>query len=366
MRSHFALGRIAGIEVGLHYTWFIIALMIFLSLAQMLQLAWPQRSPWELWALAGLTAAGFFGCLLLHELAHAAMARRRGVPVDAITLFALGGVSHAGKESPDASSEFLIGVVGPLTSLALGLACLGLAGLFSRSPAQAALSWLGSINLGLALFNLAPGFPLDGGRVLRALVWAWTGSLDKATKTAGAAGQALALLLILAGVTRFFAAPASGGLWLALLGVFLLEASGASILQVDLRRLLTDVPVRDVMRRDVPVVDEEQDLETFAAQAGRPLYLVQHHGIPAGVITPREVAQARRRRQRGSVGEAMVRLDRVPFVDASASGWDALETLSREHVPAVAVREGGAVAGVVSQDDLVQAVRTRRELQPSK
>jgi len=193
------------------------------------------------WTAAVMTALLFFATLLLHELAHSVVAKTRGLRVRAITLFALGGVSQIESEAQDAKSEFWIAIAGPLTSILLGSAFLLLsraAGWVPRSepatPVVAVSLWLGYINLALAGFNMIPGFPLDGGRVLRAVAWWVTGNAEHSTKLAARVGQAVAFIFILLGLLRFFVGANFGGLWLAFIGWFLLDASRSSYVQVQL------------------------------------------------------------------------------------------------------------------------------------
>jgi Zn-dependent protease len=178
MKAQITLGRIAGISIGLHYSWFIIALLIALSLVQHFRAVAPQWSNPVVWIAAVITGLLFFAALLLHELAHSLVAKARGLRVRAITLFALGGVSQIESEAADAKSEFSIAIVGSVTSLSIGLVLLGAAWLTGwkratepSTPVVSVLVWLGYINIMLAAFNMIPGYPLDGGRVLRAVIW---------------------------------------------------------------------------------------------------------------------------------------------------------------------------------------------------
>src|ERR671922_2951037 len=176
--GHVRVGRILGIEIGLHFSWFIIAALLTMSLAGHLysvNSAWP---PGLIWTAAGLTALAFFAAIVLHELSHALVARARGVPVPSITLFALGGIAQMKRDSADAATEFWMALAGPVTSVAIGVAALGLASALGRNfdatpdtPGMVMLVWFGFIDITLAAFNMIRGFPLDGGRVLRAILW---------------------------------------------------------------------------------------------------------------------------------------------------------------------------------------------------
>lgn len=231
MRNQIRLGRVFGIEIGLHVSWFIIAYLITLSVVDEFRARNPGWSSATVWLTALITAFLFFVTILVHELSHALVARSRGIPVRAITLFALGGVAQITQEPSDPSTEFWMALVGPLASILIGAACLGLAlflgwsgGTPSR-PALALLVWLGYINIGLALFNLIPGYPLDGGRLLRAALWWITRNGALAARWSARTGHWVAMAFIFIGLFRFFNGAGFNGLWLAFIGWFLNDAS---------------------------------------------------------------------------------------------------------------------------------------------
>ena len=236
MQAQVKLGRISGIAIGLHYSWFIIALLIVLSLAAHFHVVNPHWSDTVVWGAAIVTGVFFFLALLLHELAHSLLAKARGLRVREITLFALGGVSQIETEASDAKTEFWIAIAGPITSFVIGFLLLGIAYLAGwrfriepTTPVLAVLLWLGYINVALAVFNMIPGYPLDGGRVLRAAIWAVTHNADRATRWASQVGQTVAFMVILLGLFQFFTQHGNfGGLWLAFIGWFLLDAARTS------------------------------------------------------------------------------------------------------------------------------------------
>ena len=212
-------------------------------------------------ACVSITAIGtgllFFAALLLHELAHSLVAKAHGMRIRSITLFALGGVSQIESDAPDAKTEFWMAIAGPLTSAGIGIVLLLVAlavgwrpGITPEAPLISVLVWLGYINVALAVFNMVPGYPLDGGRVLRAIIWRITGNPDRSTRLAAQVGQAVAFLLILFGLFRFFVGANLGGLWLAFIGWFLLDASRGSLLQAELMSGLRGVRVADIMDRE--------------------------------------------------------------------------------------------------------------------
>src|SRR6267142_757801 len=296
MKSHIKLGRIFGIEIGLHLSWFIIALLITLSLADQFHAFNSNWGEGVIWATAIGTSLLFFAAIIAHELSHAMVAKARRLPVRSITLFALGGVAQIEKEAGEASTEFWMGIAGPIMSLLIGVICLTLAWAFGWSPLTiphtpllAMLMWLGYINISLAIFNLIPGFPLDGGRVLRGIVWWLTGDGVRATRIAARIGQVVAFLFIITGIIRFFTGAGIGGLWIAFIGWFLLDAAGASRAQVEVSTVLRGVRAADLLERDCLVVDGHENLQTFVndylLRTGKNCFLVQNgHGIE-GIIT---------------------------------------------------------------------------------
>jgi Zn-dependent protease len=258
LRSQIKLGRVFGIEIGLHYSWFLIALLIVFSLSSQFHASNPQWGDGTILTAAVATAILFFISLLLHELAHSIVATSNGLPVKEITLFALGGVSQIEKNPTSAKLEFWMAFVGPLTSAVIGgvcpLATMAVGGA-SSDPWMAMLLWLGYINLSMGVFNLIPGYPLDGGRVLRAIIWWKTGDAGRSTRAAAKAGQAVAFMFIAFGIFRFFGGAGIGGLWIAFIGWFLLQAARESYVRVGLAHALEGVRVADVMTRDCPTVE---------------------------------------------------------------------------------------------------------------
>ena len=278
MKSQLQLGRVFGIRIGLHYSWFIIAFLIVYSLTAQFQASNPEWGTSVILAVSILTALLFFVSLLLHELAHSLVATANRLPVREITLFALGGVSQIEKNPQSAKIEFWMALVGPLTSGVIGAVCLVAAKVLGDSasdPWTAMLLWLGYINLTLAAFNLVPGYPLDGGRVLRALIWWKTGSAERSTQIAARVGQVVGFWLIAIGIIRFFSGAGIGGLWIAFIGWFLMEAAKESESQIGLAHALEDSRRR---RRDPGLRDGGEFTQytglcgTHPAADGAPLF----------------------------------------------------------------------------------------------
>jgi Zn-dependent protease len=375
MKAQIRLGRIAGISIGLHYSWFIIALLIALSLAQHFRAVAPQWSNPVIWIAAVITGLLFFAALLLHELAHSLVAKARGLRVRAITLFALGGVSQIESEATDAKSEFSIAIVGPVTSLLIGLVLLGTAWLTGWKPATepstpvvSVLVWLGYINIMLAAFNMIPGYPLDGGRVLRAVIWWVTRNADRSTKIAAQVGQVVAFLFILSGLYRFFLGANFGGLWIAFIGWFLLDASRSSYVQVELTAGLRDRRVGDIMDRDYATVESHLSVQDFVDQhvlrTGRRCFVVTQNDRIVGLITTHEVKTVDRGDwPQTSVQSVMRPLAQLRVVAPDTPAIQALELMSREDINQLPVISQGHLEGIFSRGRVLQFLKTQAQLQ---
>ena len=366
MRSHIKLGRIAGIEVGLHYSWFIIAVLIAFSLASHFRSIRPEWGIGEAWGAAIITSIFFFVALLLHELAHSLVAKSRGLRVRAITLFALGGVSQIESEASDAKSEFWISIVGPLTSLVIGLVLIAIAhatGAYLNAepvnPVNAVLLWLGYINVALAAFNMIPGFPLDGGRVLRAIIWWFNKKPERSTQLAARVGQVVAILFILYGVFRFFVGANFGGLWLAFIGWFLLDAARSSYAQVGLVAGLRGHSVGDFMQRDCATVEGYISVRDFVDQyllhSGSRCFLVANDHTVSGIVTANDTRKALRDNwAQTSVQSIMRPLSQVRSVPPDTPALKALEMMAKENLNQLAVISDGHLQGIFSRAQVLR------------
>ena len=374
MKAQIKFGHIFGVEIGLHYSWFLIAFLITLSLEGEFQVNNPQWSDSLRWSLAVITAMLFFISIVVHELSHALVAKARHLPVRSITLFALGGVAQIEKEAADAKTEFWMGIVGPITSAVIGLLCLGLAlalgwtpPQFSHNPLTAMLMWLGVINLGLAMFNMIPGFPLDGGRVLRGILWWITGNARRATTIAARVGQIIAFLMIIYGVIRFFAGAGINGIWLAFIGWFLLSASRESYAQMVVSDSLRGLRVADVMSGEYTTIDANVNLQTFAEEhlmrSGRRFFVVTVNEHPEGIVTLSEINEiARTRWPYTTVGDVMRPLNRTRTVGPNTPVTEALEVMASQDLNQLPVVSGGSLAGLISRSHILQLIQTRAQL----
>jgi Zn-dependent protease/predicted transcriptional regulator len=374
MQSQIKLGRVFGVQIGLHYTWLIIALLITVSLASHFHSTNAEWGAVIVWTSAIITGVFFFTSIVIHELAHATVAKSRGLSVRSITLFAFGGVAQIEKDASDAKTEFRVGIAGPIASVGIGGLCLLMAYTAgwrpersTDSPLLAMLVWLGYINVLLAVFNMIPGFPLDGGRVLRAAIWWATGDANRATKTAARIGQFVAYGFIALGIIQFAAGAGIGGLWIAFIGWFLLDAARASYAEVELNLQLRGLRVSDVMVSDCPSVDGNVNLQTFIEQhllrSGRSCYTVVSNGQLAGLITQQEVRRVEKSRwPYTTVYDAMLSQAGSQSISPDASVSEALQLMGRSGAAHLPVLTEGKLVGVIAREQILRILQTRSEL----
>jgi len=374
MKAQIKLGRIFGVEIGLHYSWLLIALLITFSLAGQFAANNPHWSDALRWGMSIVTALLFFASIVVHELSHALVAKLRGLPVRSITLFALGGVAQIEKEAADAKTEFWMGIIGPITSFVIGVMCLLITIAlgwtppeFPQRPLPAMLMWLGLINIGLAIFNMIPGFPLDGGRVLRGIIWWITGNPKRATTIATRVGQFIAFAMIVYGVFQFFRGAGINGLWMAFIGWFLLSASRESYAQMVITEGLRGLRVADVMSHDFPVVDSYINLQTFTEEhltrTGRRFWVVTLNGQPEGIITPNEISSVPRNRwPYTTVADVMRPLDATRTVNPNTPVTEALEVMAQQDLNQLLVVNDRGLAGLISRSHILQLIQTRAQL----
>ena len=363
--SHRSLVKVFGIEIRFHVSWLIILFLIALSLSSYFRTANPSWSAPLVWGIALLTTFLFFLSVILHELAHSLTARHFGLPVHAITLFVFGGVSELPREPDQASTEFWIAIAGPATSVVLGALFLGLSRLGDRhQPLIALCWWLGSINILLAIFNLLPGFPLDGGRILRAILWLAQRDFLKATRWATWVGKGMAILLIAGGIFEFFLGRGLGGLWLAFIGWFLLSAAEQSWRQTEIRDALANYTVRDLatpfFSRVAAGVSLEDYFDRVAESANYRSSLVMDEDEQLlGIIAPVDLRTIPRSRwPQMTVGEVMKPRDQVRTVQSSEGLAQVLEKMAMENVHQIPVVEDSRVHGVIQRDRIIHLLQT--------
>ncbi len=366
--TRWRLFRLLGIPINVDASWLIILALLTWTLISFFGQELPDQPPATYWIMGLGTALAFFTCLVLHELGHALAARALGIPIRGITLFLFGGIAELEGEPQSAQSEFFMAIAGPVVSAVLAATFWLLSGLAWGPAVDLVLEYLASINLAVLVFNLVPGFPLDGGRVLRSLLWAGLGNLRRATYVASLVGQGFAWLLIALGVMHFFAGMLVQGMWLGLIGMFLNNAARSSYQQVIIRQLLQGEPISRFMTRDVIVVPTHLDLlrwvEEYVFGYHRKMFPVTADGHLAGVITTQALANYPREEwSRHSVEEAMNRdLDALcipPHTDA----LEALAKMQRTDSSRLLVTEGDRLVGIVSLKDLLAFLDLKLELE---
>jgi Zn-dependent protease/CBS domain-containing protein len=367
------VARIAGIEVRIDSSWAVIALLITYSMYLRLSVLYPELSGGGAVGLAIVSAVLFFGSVLVHELAHALVAQARGIRVQDITLFLFGGATRARVESRGPGDEFLIALVGPLTSgLLAGLfgivAGLG-SDLLSRALAGT-FGYLAWTNLLLAVFNLVPGFPLDGGRLLRSAIWKATGSLGRATRIASVSGQGVGWLLVAAGVAWLLAGDLAGGIWFAFIGWFLVQAARSSYQELQLQQLLRGVEAEDVMAANLvripPELSLQDAVDNYFMRYDHGAFPVEEQGRTIGLLTLRGVRRVPRQQwPTHRVRDHMVPLGDQVVVAPDARMDGVLGKLQDGEANRVLVAHDDEVVGIITPSDLTRWLRRWRPPEPS-
>ncbi len=367
-RSAISLGRILGIPIGLDYSWFLIFALLTWSLATSYFPSefkdWPVT---QYWIVGAVTVILMFGSVLLHELGHSVVALHYKIPVRSITLFIFGGVAQIGAEPPSAIAEFWIAIAGPITSFALAILFGLLQPVVSAlAPLLALAKYLAYINGTLGLFNLIPGFPLDGGRVFRAIIWGTTHSLRRATLIAASLGRFIAYLFIILGVWQMFSGNFGNGLWIAFIGWFLESAASSQSHQQTIHDLLAGHHVADTMRRDfiaiLPNTTLEQLINQHILGNGRRCLVVKQDGRVAGLLTLHNITPIPSSDwSTTTAAQVMIPVNQMKWIRPDAELMDALGEMDRDGVNQLPVMVGDQIQGVLGRDDVITFLRTLSE-----
>ncbi len=365
-RASIPVFQLAGIRVTLDPSWFLIFLLVAWSLATgYLPQQLPGAEPIVLWALGTGLALALFGSVLAHEFSHSLVARTRGVNVDEITLFIFGGAAKLKEEPRDAASEFLIAAAGPALSFALGAGILGAAEALEADiplALRAGLWWLGVINVALAVFNLIPGFPLDGGRILRAILWWRTRDVERATVGAARTGQVIAALFMVVGGLLVLTTGNWSWLWEVLIGWFLWSAATRSVRIARLKDAIEGVTVREVMTDRVPAIRADQSVRVGLAQASAvpgagEMAVIERDGRLVGVVSRAALEEAARDSPDAAAGEVASAPDMQQIIVPTAPAAELVDRLGQLSDRLLLVVHDGALLGTVDPRALVAVLR---------
>ncbi len=371
--SAFNLGSLFGIQFRLHYTWFIVFILITASLSwQVFPLSYPAWPLVLYWVVGIITSLLFFGSVVAHELAHSLVGRANGIPVKSITLFIFGGVSLMTREATRARDELLMAGAGPACSLAIG-GLFGLLYLITRdvvAPLADMAFLLAYVNVTLAAFNLIPGFPLDGGRVFRSLLWRVTGNYRRSTQVATRVGQGVGYLFILGGILIAFLQPFGldwfNGLWLAFIGWFLENAASASYRQAQWRETLQGFSVAQVMTSDCPVISPDvtfgQLVGGYIFPSRHQCFLVADEGRLEGVLMLDVESIPRQDWAVTRVRELMTPIGQLRMAHPDRNALSVLDEMNERDLNQMPVVGEGGVMGLITRDSLLRLPRTRSGL----
>ena len=370
--SSFRVARLFGIDIEIHPSWFLILAFVAYSLSEGF---FPDRyEDWSrpvYWSVGVIAALLLFLTVLIHELAHALVAKRRGLDVPRITLFIFGGVSHLGRQPSSAGEEFQIAAAGPATSLAIAIATAlgGLALRDASEQAEAILFYLAIVNTALAFFNILPGFPLDGGRVLRSIAWKKTGSFRRATRIASGVGEFFGYGLLALGFVLLLTGYLFDGLWIMFIGWFLLGAARGEAANLQLEGVLKRLRARDVMREDFPSVTPGTPLQTVVDDVmigqGERAVLVANGGAVLGILTVTDIRQVPREEWRTTPAQsAMTPRERIVTVVATAPAVDVLVLLGEKRLNQVPVLDDGRMVGLITRREILERLQLAETLAP--
>ncbi len=369
-RNRFRLGKVFGIPLYIDASWLLIFIWVTWSLARgYFPSQYPQWPTWLVWLLGIITSLFFYGSVLLPELGHSLVARGQGTPVRDITLFIFGGMAEITEEPDTPGKELVMALAGPMASLALSaiFAALFLVTRRISQPIAALGFYIGQANLALGLFNLIPGFPLDGGRVLRAILWGIRKNLYWATRWASRVGQGVAYLFILGGIWLAFGGNLRNGLWFIFIGLFLDSAAHSAYAQLSLRHLLDGHQVGEVMSRECYLLPPQLTLDVLVEQhllaSGRRCFSVGDQNGVLGLITIHNVrAVPKNDWPYTHVRDILTPLDQLRVVSPETPLWTALQEMTAEGVNQLPIVSDGTLIGMVSRDSLLTFIRNRSEL----
>lgn len=384
LRGGLKIGRLFGINIFIDWSWLFIFFLVTWNLSVVFGQWHEDWSAALRWSTALVASLLFFASVIAHEISHSLVAKAWGIPVRNITLFLFGGVSNIQRDPPSPKSEFLMAVVGPITSIVIGiifglLASVSVGQIDSSAmenpekllaelgPVSTLLFWLGPINILVGLFNLIPGFPLDGGRILRSIFWIISGNLRRSTRWAANVGQGVAWLFIIFGLWSVFSGGNIGALWFVFIGWFLNMAATQSYRQVIIKDVLEDVPVSRMMRRDPPTVTRGTSVDDLVHEhiMGSDDYafpVIEDNRL-MGLVTLQDVRKCPRENwQQTPVGQIMTPADELVTVKPDDESSDALQTLTQREFRQLPVVEGDQLVGLLRRSDIIRWLQLHQDI----
>jgi len=368
----FRIGRLAGFQIAIHYSWLFIFILIVLVLSTgYMPLNYPGLSTIAYWTIGLIATVLLFGSVLFHELCHSIVARNYGLPIARITLFFFGGVSEMTEEPNNPKVELKMAAAGPASSILLGILfglALYISSILQMPPeVRAPLDYGLWINFFLAGFNLIPGFPMDGGRILRAAIWVWRKNLVRATKIATSVGIGLAYLMVTGGILLAFVGSWINGLWLVFIGLFLKNGAESSLRHTIINKALLGVAVEDIMTKDIKTVSPETTVEEFVSEYllrfRHEVYPVLADGQILGLASIQDAKQLPKDRWKTThVKEIMKPPEKMVMVRPNQEAVEALLKMSKYDVGQVLVVAEGNLLGIVTHSDILHVVKARTEL----
>jgi Zn-dependent protease len=367
--STISLGKIFGIPIALDYSWFLIFALLTWALAVgYYPLEFKNWSTALYWIVSAATSIMLFVSVLLHELGHSVVAMLYKIPVQSITLFIFGGVSRITKEPSSPFSEFVISFAGPLVSFVLGGIFFVITPLFAAgSPLMGLVKYLAFINVALGVFNLIPGYPLDGGGVLMSFIWKATNNMHRATLIAANIGRVVAFLFIAFGVYQAFTGNIIDGLWIAFIGWFLMSAAGSQIQQVKVEDLLAGHKVADAMSRNYTTVPGDTTLQQLVDEhilgGGRRSLIVGDNQHVLGILTLHGVKEVPREQwSMKTASQVAIPLDKMRKIRPDAELWSAMMEMARDGVNQLPVMQDGEIQGMITREDVISYLHTLQEM----
>lgn len=369
------LFRLFGFEVSIDLSWVILAFLIAWSLSVgLFPVRYEGLSPRTYLIMGLVGATGLFFSIIFHEISHSLVARRYGMSIKGITLFLFGGVAEMTKEPPTPKAEFMMAIAGPLSSIFLAGIFYALSHLSQSAGLSEAvygvLGYLAWINAILAAFNLVPAFPLDGGRILRSLLWGWKNNLRWATRIAADIGSGFGLFLVFLGIFHFLQGNFIGGMWLFLIGLFLRNSAGLSYSQLLVRKVLEGEPVQRFMKQDPVTVSPATTVETLVED-----FIYRHHfklfpvvdegGRLLGCVTMKQVKDIPREEWRHkTTGEIAIGCSSENSIDGQTDAMEALALMNRTGSSRLMVIDGNRLVGIISLKDMMKFFELKVELEP--